>query len=349
MIRPIFLAGAVLSLLPVSSWASAPRVAVDIAPLHSVVTQVMKGVGEPELLIQPEASPHSYSLRPSEAEALAEAQVVFWISGELTPWLENSLENLAGSANRVEMLELSETVKYGFREGATFEAHTHGDHGAEGVHDEHSRGQDSHDQHHDEHEEHHDAHDEHQDEHPKDHYAGHDGHHHGEHDPHVWLDPMNAKIWSAEIAQALSEVDPANESVYQSNARDFARSMDNLIASLQERADRIEGIRFIVFHDAYQYFERRFGLPAAGAISVSDASDPSPARIREIQSMVAELGVTCAFTEPQYDPRLVKTVFEGSEVKTVGVMDPLGADIQIGGSQYSQLLEGLMSSLESCQ
>ncbi|MGM0769918.1 MAG: zinc ABC transporter substrate-binding protein [Pseudomonadota bacterium] len=346
MIRPIFLAGAVLSLLPVSSWASAPRVAVDIAPLHSVVTQVMKGVAEPELLIQPEASPHSYSLRPSEAEALAEAQVVFWISGELTPWLENSLENLAGSANRVEMLELSETVKYGFREGATFEAHAHGEHGAEGGHDEHSGGQDSHDQHHDEH---HDAHDEHQDEHHEDHHAGHDGHHHGEHDPHAWLDPMNAKIWSAEIAQVLSEVDSANASVYQKNAKEFAQSMDNLIASLQERADRIEGIRFIVFHDAYQYFERRFGLLAAGAISVSDASDPSPARIREIQSMVSELGVTCAFTEPQYDPGLVKTVFEGSEVKTVGVMDPLGADIQIGGNQYSQLLEGLMSSLEKCR
>lgn len=346
MIRPIFLAGAMLSLLPVSSWASAPKVAVDIAPLHSVVTQVMKGVGEPELLIQPEASPHSYSLRPSEAEALAESQVVFWISGELTPWLENSLENLAGSATRVEMLELAETVKYGFREGATFEVHAHGEHGAEGGHDEHGEGQDGHDQHHGEH---HDEHDEHQDEHHEDYHAGHDGHHHGEHDPHAWLDPMNAKIWSAEIAQVLSEVDSANASVYQKNAKDFAESMDNLIASLQERADRIEGIRFIVFHDAYQYFERRLGLLAAGAISVSDASDPSPARIREIQSMVTELGVTCAFTEPQYDPGLVKTVFEGSEVKTVGVMDPLGADIQIGGSQYSQLLEGLMSSLEKCR
>lgn len=321
MIRPIFLAGAMLSLLPVSSWASAPKVAVDIAPLHSVVTQVMKVVGEPELLIQPEASPHNYSLRPSEAEALDEAQVVFWISGELTPWLENSLENLAGSATRVEMLELAETVKYGFREGATFEVHAHGEHGAEGGHDEHD----------------------------EDYQAGHDGHHHGEHDPHAWLDPMNAKIWSAEIAQVLSEVDSANAGVYKNNAKDFAESMDNLIASLQERADRIEGIRFIVFHDAYQYFERRFGLLAAGAISVSDAADPSPARIREIQSMVTELGVTCAFTEPQYDPGLVKTVFEGSEVKTVGVMDPLGADIQIGGGQYSRLLEGLMSSLEKCR
>ena len=326
MIRPIFLAGAVLSLLPVSSWASAPRVAVDIAPLHSIVAQVMDGVGEPALLIQPEASPHSYSLRPSEAEALAEAQVVFWISEDLTPWLENSLDNLAGSANKVEMLELPATVKYAFREGATFEAHTHGEHGEEHHDDEHDE---HHEDQHADHEEHH--------------------HHHGDHDPHAWLDPMNAKIWSGEIARVLSEVDSDNASVYRENARDFARSMDDLMASLNERANRIEGIRFIVFHDAYQYFERRFDLLAAGAISVSDASDPSPARIREIQSMVTDLGVTCAYTEPQYDPRLVKTVFEGSEVKTVGIMDPLGADIEIGGSHYPKLLERLMGSLEKCQ
>ena len=326
MIRPIFLAGAVLSLLPVSSWASAPRVAVDIAPLHSIVAQVMDGVGEPALLIQPEASPHSYSLRPSEAEALAEAQVVFWISEDLTPWLENSLDNLAGSANKVEMLELPATVKYAFREGATFEAHTHGEHGEEHHDDEHDE---HHEDQHADHEEHH--------------------HHHGDHDPHAWLDPMNAKIWSGEIARVLSEVDSDNASVYRENARDFARSMDDLMASLNERANRIEGIRFIVFHDAYQYFERRFDLLAAGAISVSDASDPSPARIREIQSMVTDLGVTCAYTEPQYDPRLVKTVFEGSEVKTVGIMDPLGSDIEIGGSHYPKLLERLMGSLEKCQ
>lgn len=111
----------------------------------------------------------------------------------------------------------------------------------------------------------------------------------------------------------------------------------------------LDGVRFIVFHDAYQYFERRFDLLAAGAISIGDASDPSPARIREIQALVSELGVTCAFTEPQYNAGLVDTVFEGSEVRTIGVMDPLGVDIEVGLGHYRQLIGTLMSSLEQCR
>lgn len=321
MIRSTVLAGVTLSLLPLCSWAASPNVVADIAPLHSIVSEVMNGVGEPVLLVQPEASPHSYSLRPSEAKALAEADVVFWIGEELTPWLANSLNNLAGSAQKIEMLELSATVKHGYRESATFEAHDHG----EGTRD---------DEHHDEHDKHHD---------------GHDEHHHGDYDPHAWLDPVNAKRWANEIAQVLSATDSSNAETYEQNAEAFAESMDELTASLNERAARLEGIRFIVFHDAYQYFERRFDIPAAGAISISDASDPSPARIREIQALVSELGVTCAFTEPQYNPGLVDTVFEDSRVKTVGVMDPLGVDLEVGSGQYPQLIKKLMSSLEQCR
>ncbi len=191
MIRPTFLAGLTLCLIPAFAWAASPRVAVDIAPLHSIVTQVMDGVGHPDLLIRPESSPHRYSLRPSEAEALAEADVVFWISDELTPWLENSLNNLAGSASTVEMLKLSATMRHEYRESATFEAHEHAD---EGEHDEH----------HDDHKEHHDDHDE---------------QHHGEYDPHAWLDPMNAKVWASEIAHVLSRADPSNAEVYRQNAQ----------------------------------------------------------------------------------------------------------------------------------
>ena len=322
MIRSKSLATLLLGVLSSPSWAAAPSVVVDIAPLHSIVSEVMNGVGQPQLLVQAEASPHSYSLRPSEAEALVEADVVFWISEDLTPWLPNSLNNLAGSSSTVKMLELSATETHGFREGATFEAHAHHD-------DDHQDENHQADEHHEE-----------------DHHG--DGHH-GEHDPHAWLDPVNAKAWATEIATELSRVDPANADLYQKNAGEFGQSMDDLMASLEQRANRLDGINFIVFHDAYQYFERRFGLLAAGAISVSDASDPSPARIREIQAMVKDLNVTCAFTEPQYNPSLVKTVFEGSEVETVGVMDPLGVGIPVGRGLYSELLESLMTSLEQCR
>ncbi|MBU2874558.1 zinc ABC transporter substrate-binding protein [Marinobacter salexigens] len=318
MVRPALLTGLTFCLLPMYSWAAAPNVVADIAPLHSIVAQVMSGVGHPDLLVQSGASPHSYSLRPSEAEALSQAEVVFWISEDLTPWLENPLENLASSAHKVEMLDLSATIGHPFREGATFESHAHGDE----------------DGHNEEHEEHND---------------GHEEHHHGEYDPHAWLDPMNAKVWAGEIAQVLSSTDPSNAEIYQKNAQAFQGSLEELTGSLSERADRLSGIRFIVFHDAYQYFERRFDLPAAGAIALSDASDPSPARIREIQALVSELGVTCAFTEPQYNPGLIDTVFEGSSVNTIGVMDPLGADIKVGTDHYTEMLKRLMASLEQCR
>ena len=337
MFRSSFLTGLFLSLISLSSWASAPKVVVDIAPLHSLVSQVMKGVEQPELLIQPEASPHRYSLRPSEAKALSEADVVFWISEDLTPWLEHPLQNLAPSAQKVEMLELSETIRHEFRQGATFEAHSH--HDDDGDEDHHSDG--VHDEHHDE--EAHHEHDEHHDD--KEHHE----HHHGQYDPHAWLDPVNAKVWAKDIAQNLSEVDPEHADLYQRNASELVQSLDQLIVSMNKRAEQLKGIRFIVFHDAYQYFERRFGLMAAGAISLSDASDPSPARIREIQNRVAEWGVRCAFTEPQYNPRMVSTVFEGSTVETTGVMDPLGADIDDPAEHYFKLLTRLMTALEQCQ
>ncbi|WP_417596783.1 zinc ABC transporter substrate-binding protein [Oceanospirillum sp.] len=325
MPRSSFIAGFFLSLISFSSWASTPKVVVDIAPLHSLVSQVMKGVEQPKLLIQPEASPHRYSLRPSEAKALSEADVVFWISEDLTPWLESSLQNLAPSAHKVEMLELTETVRHGFRQGATFEAHSH--HDDDGDEDHHSDG--VHDEHHDE--------------------EAHHEHHHGQYDPHTWLDPVNAKVWAKDIAQNLSEVDPEHAALYQRNAAELVTSLDQLIVSMNKRAEQLKGIRFIVFHDAYQYLERRFGLMAAGAISLSDASDPSPARIREIQNRVAEWGVRCAFTEPQYNPRMVSTVFEGSTVETIGVMDPLGADINDPTEHYFKLLTRLMTALEQCQ
>ncbi|WP_428239602.1 zinc ABC transporter substrate-binding protein [Gynuella sp.] len=307
--RKFLIASLALLMFPLPVLAAAPKVAVDIAPLHSLVSQVMDGVEAPSLLIQSGASPHQYSMRPSEAEALSEADIVFWVSEGLTPWLEKSLDTIAGSALKIEMLELEGTTQYDYREGATFEAHDHHDH--------------------EDHEEH--------------------GHHHEGHDPHAWLDPVNAKVWVKKIASVLSEKDPMNASVYQQNAAKTLAKLDELIASIKQQAEPLKGIHFIVFHDAYQYFEKRFGLSAAGAISLGDASDPSPARIAEIRDKAAQLGVTCVFTEPQFNAELVHSVFENTSVHTIGVMDPLGADIDTGVDHYGHLLNSMITSLSSCK
>ncbi len=315
------LSGIVIALATASqTYAQIPKVAVDIAPLHSLVTQVMDGVGEPDLLIRPEASPHDYHLRPSEAKALSQANIVFWIGEGLTPWLEKPLSSLASSATKVEMMEVEGTTLYGFREGATFEAHVHSEEG--------------HDEHH-EHEEH-------------DHDAHHDHHHHGDHDPHVWLDPKNAEVWVEAIASALSNVDAEHAHVYRDNAKETIIRLHQLSDEIKKQAQSLNGIKFIVFHDAYQYFEQRFQLLASGAISISDASKPSPARITEIRQTVKDLGVTCVFTEPQFNPELVNTVFEKSTVTTIGTMDPIGANLTTGKAQYYSLLEAMINSLKQC-
>jgi zinc transport system substrate-binding protein len=340
--RRTLLACAAFSLGLSMNTQAAPAVAVDIAPLHSLVSQVMEGIAQPKLLIPAEASPHHYTLRPSEAKALASAEIVFWMGESYTPWLEKAMNNIAGTAQKVEALELENITTHAYREGATFESHDHDDehHGEEKPHKEDHHGREEHDKH-----QHHDDHNEHK-QHADHHEHQHD--HEGK-DPHAWLDPENAKAWLNSIRDTLSKQDPANAQTYQRNAAKATSALNTLIQSTSAKVNALGALKFIVFHDAYQYFEKRFNIPATGSISLGHAEDPSPARIKEIRETVKKLGVTCVFTEPQYNPGIVKAVFEGSKVTTIGVMDPLGAHLPTGSKHYPQLIEGMVDSLSQCQ
>ncbi len=338
--------------LSINTHAAPPSVAVDIAPLHSLVSQVMEGVGQPSLLIPAEAFPHHHTLRPSQAKALADAEVVFWMGEGITPWLEKALDNLAGSAVKVEVLEIEGITTYAFREGATFESHDHGE--DEHHKDEHHEKGEHHDKEKDEHHEKGEHHDKEKDEHHNndEHHDKEKGEHHDEHegnDPHAWLDPENAKLWVNYINDILSKQDPENASTYNYNAAKATASLDALIRSTRTKIDALSKPQFIVFHDAYQYFEKRFDIPAAGSITLGDAEDPSPARIKEIRDTVKKLGVTCVFTEPQYNPGLVKNVFQDTTISVIGVMDPLGASLATGSGHYQELIEGMVKSLSQCQ
>lgn len=339
------------TLLAGTALADVPKVAVDIAPVHSLVARVMQGVGEPALIVPAAASPHHYSLRPSEAAALQEADLVFWVSRDLSPWLEGAIETLAGDATVTELLEVDGTTELPFRENALFEAHSHDDHD-DHDHDDHDHDHDHDDHAHDDHGHDHDdhAHDDHghdHDDHAHDDHDDHHGHHHGAHDPHAWLSPDNGAVWLNAIAAQLSMADPENAGAYFANA---AAGQDELVALSTEIngiLDPVRGRNFIVFHDAYQYFETAFNFPASGAISISDASDPSPARIAEIQARVTEQGVSCVLSEPQFNPGIVATVMGGSEART-GVLDPLGSDLAQGPDLYGNMLRNLAKALANC-
>ncbi len=371
--------------------ADVPNVAVDIAPVHSLVARVMQGVGEPDLIIPAGASPHEYNLRPSEAEALQEADLVFWLGEDLTPWMESAVETLAEGATVTTLLEADGTVLLDFRESALFEAHDHGDHDD---HDHEDHADDDHDDHdHDDHEDHakdddhdhdhdhdhddhakdedhdhdhedhadsdgHDDHDDHadakdHDDHDHEDHAGHDdhddhdGHHHGAHDPHAWLSPENAGTWLNVIAAQLSAADPDNAGAYFANAAAGREELEALSAEVAQMLDPVRGGSFIVFHDAYQYFEDAFDLPASGAISIGDAADPSPARITEIQGRITEEGIDCVLAEPQFNPGIIETVLGGTDANT-GVIDPLGSDLEPGADLYPQVIRNMAKTLAEC-
>lgn len=379
-------------LLGGTAMADVPNVAVDIAPVHSLVARVMEGVGMPSLIIQPGASPHEYSLRPSEAAALQDADLVFWIGEDLTPWMENAVDTLAAGADVTTLLEAEGTTLLDFREDALFEAHDHGDHGHDDHdheehaeagdhdhghddhdHDDHAEA-DAHDHDHD-HEKHAEAdghdhddhdHDDHADAHDHDHdheehseaaahdhddhdhdHEDHAGHDHGAHDPHAWLSPANAATWLNAIAAELSAADPDNAGTYFANAAAARAEIEVLSAEITMTLDPVRGGSFIVFHDAYQYFEADFDFPASGAISIGDAADPSPARIAEIQGRIRDEGVDCVLAEPQFNPGLVATVLEGTEAST-SVIDPLGASLEPGPALYPQLLRNMAATLADC-
>lgn len=285
--------------------AEPPQVVASVKPLHSLTAAVMRGVGTPHLLVQGAASPHAFALKPSDARALARADLIVWVGPELETFLRKPLDALAGKARSLELIRAPGVQTVRMREGGAWEAHDHG---------------------------------------PGDH--GH-SHAHGGPDGHIWLDPVNAKAMAAAIAGALVEIDPANAATYRANLADLTARLDALDAELRWTLEPVRTRPFIVFHDAYHYLERRYGLNAAGAITVSPEVRPGAARLSALRARIAELGAVCVFAEPQFEPSLVRTVADGTTART-GVLDPEGAAIPDGPDLYFALLRFNAQALVDC-
>ncbi len=317
-LRSLLTASAVAAALPL---IAVPAHALDgvvasIKPVHSLVAAVMQGVGEPALIVRGSGSEHVYSLRPSDARALESAAIVFRAGESMETFLNAPLKSLAAGARVVPLEDAPGLDLLDFREGGPFEAHSHGE-----AHDE----EDGHD---------HDGHD-------------HGGHDHGGHDLHFWLDPENARAMMAEIARVLAEADPENAARYTANAQAYSSRLDGLIAEVAATVEPVRTRPSIVFHDAYQYFEKRFGMNVVGSITVSPEVLPGAQRLAAIHAKVRELGAVCVFSEPQFEPKLVSVAIEGTDART-GVLDPLGAEIADGPELYIELIRDLGTSFAAC-
>ena len=313
------------------------KVVTTIKPLHSLISNVMDGVGEPSLIIEGSTSPHNFVLKPSHAKLIEQADIIFWIGEDIETFMEKPLESIAKNAKKVSFMELSSIEKLKFREENIFEHEDHDDHG-------HGEKKDHDDHGHDEKKDHDDhGHGEKKDH--DDHGDGHEGHHHGEFDAHIWLDPANAKEMLHEIAHELADLDPANADKYESNADKAIKSIDAMISSFSSSINK--DAKFIVFHDAYQYFEKRFGVATAGALTLNTDVLPGAKQISEIQEVIAERDIKCIFSEPQFNPKIIETIAQDTGIKT-GVLDPLGSIFDAGKSQYFTLINDIGNKLKGC-
>ncbi len=362
-----------LAMSPLHAEAEAPSpppsVVVSIAPIHSLVSGVMAGVGEPTLLVKGGASPHTYTMKPSDAAALSGAQIVFRIGPGLETVLDDPLATLASQADVVDLAGAPGLRLLPLREGGTWEAH--GDahaHGETEAKTAEPAAAADHDHDHDAaadgsapavaHAAAHADADAHGAGGGHDHGHGapaHDAHaaaeahaHAGEHDMHLWLDPRNAAAMTRAIVATLSDADPANADRYAENGAALEARLAALDARLETELAPVREKPFIVFHDAYQYLDARYDLAAVGAITVSPDRAPGAHRIQEIRATIAERGAICVFTEPQFEPRVVSRLVEDTGVRT-GVLDPDAAAAHTPGADlYFELMGDLAANLVTC-
>ena len=353
------------------------KVVASIKPIHSLASYLMDGVGKPDLIVDGYSSPHGFALKPSHAKMLQNADIIFWVGEDIESFLEKPLSSIAKKAEKIELMETKGLNVLKFRERNIFDGHDdhghdddghkkkddHDDHDDDGHkkkddhghdddghkkkddHDDHGHDDDGHkkkdDHGHDEdghkedgHKE--DGHDDHDD---------HEGHHHGEFDPHIWLDPINAKIILNEMVEHLIENDAKNASAYKSNLEKALKDIDKL--TMEVMTELNQSTSSIVFHDAYQYFEERFNVNVLGAFTVNTDVMPGAEQLAEIREIIEHDKVSCIFSEPQFNPDIINAVAKDMDIKT-GVLDPLGATLDPGKGLYFDLIKNMSKSFKGC-
>ncbi len=311
------------------------KVVASIKPIHSLVSYLMDGIGKPDLIVDGYASPHGFAMKPSHAKMLQNADLIFWVGEDLENFLEKPLSSIAKKAEKIELIEIKGLQVLKFRERNIFDEHDH-DHG----HDDHGKKKDDHDDH-----GHDDDHDKKEDDHDDHGHDDHEGHAHGEFDPHIWLDPINAKAMLNEMAEHLIENDPKNEAKYKSNLAKALQEIDKL--TIDVMTDLSSSVASIVFHDAYQYFEKRFNVNILGAFTVNTDVMPGAEQLAEIREIIEHDKVACVFSEPQFNPDIIKAVAKDMNIKT-GVVDPLGATLDPGKDLYFNLIRNMSASFKGC-
>ena len=281
------------------------KVVTSIKPIHSLASYLMQGIGSPSLIVEGSNSPHNFTLKPSHAKMLQQADLVFWVGENLETPLEKPIKSISKKSKVIELLEINGLKKLEFREKNIFDGHD--DHG--------HKKKDDH------------------------------GHAHGDHDPHIWLDPSNAKVIAKKMTKELVSLDKENAKTYKENSKKLIKEIDLLIKDIKNNTNK--NASFIVFHDAYQYFEKKFRVNAIGALTVNTDILPGAEQLKDIRNVINKKKAKCIFSEPQFNPNIINAIAKDTNIKT-GILDPLGSTLPADKNQYFMLIKNISNSLKPC-
>ena len=340
-----------VSAFALTAQAKVPMVLTDIPAVASLTAQVMGDLGDPQALLGPGADEHHYQLRPTQARALQDSDLLIWIGPELTPWLVPAAQSKDGD-HLLGLLASEGTILRSYAD----EHEDHDDHG----HDDHTHDDHAHDDHeghaHDDHAHGDHAHDDHEghthDDHAHDDHAheGHDhhGHSHEGTDPHAWLDPQNAVTWLGTIAERLAVLDPENAATYRANAKAAQADLTALTAELEAEIAPVKDLPFVTGHDAYGYLQARFSLNILGSVLLGDATSGGAGHPRELLAAMKDQGAVCIFPESQLDAKPALLLAEGTGVRVGAPIDPSGSTLEAGAGLYAAMMRDLIGAISTC-
>lgn len=303
--------------LSMALWGSAAQradaaVVASLKPLGFIASAIADGVTETQVLLPDGASEHDYSLRPSDAKRLQNADLVVWIGPEMEAFMDKSTQSIS-AAKKVTISQL-DGVKPLLMKGADDD----GDEGAEEGDHDHAHGEKG------------DAH-----------------HHHGEYNMHLWLSPEIARLSAVAIHDKLVELMPQSRARLDANLKDFEANLAATDKQVANELAPVKGKGYFVFHDAYGYYEKHYGLTPLGHFTVNPEIQPGAQRLHQIRTQLVEQKATCVFAEPQFRPAVVESVARGTNVR-MGTLDPLGTNIQLSKESYPAFLTQLATQYASC-
>ncbi|HHQ4675757.1 TPA: zinc ABC transporter substrate-binding protein ZnuA [Aeromonas veronii] len=302
------------ALLAVSLPVRAIEVLTTIKPLGFIAAAITDGVSEPKVLLPTGASPHDFSLRPSDIRNINSAGLVVWVGPELEGFMAKPLVN---HTHALALTQVEGMPLFNYATQDSHDSHDHDDHD----HAAHEHG---------------------------DHDEGHEGHHHEGVDPHIWLGPTQAKVIAKAIASELGKLDPANQARYDANLAAFDAKVDAKDKVIAGQMKAVNEKGYFVFHEAYGYWERHYGMSSKGHFTVSPERRPGAKTLVDIRKALEEKQASCIYAEPQFSPAVIESVARNTGAKVL-LLDEVGEQVPLGPDGYPQFMQQLADAFAQCR